>query len=62
MIPSALLDRLEIINISGYTENEKLYICENYIIPSMLKKHGIRNSVFKIESDAIKKIINNYTN
>lgn len=61
-IPSALLDRLEIINISGYTESEKIYICENYIIPIMLKKHGIRSSVFKIETDAIRKIINDYTN
>ena len=61
-IPSALLDRLEIINISGYTENEKILICENYIIPNMLKKHGIRNNVFKIETPAIKKIINDYTN
>ena len=61
-IPSALLDRLEIINISGYTENEKVYICENYIIPNMLKRHGIKNTMIKIETDAIKKIINNYTN
>ena len=61
-IPSALLDRLEIINISGYTENEKVYICENYIIPNMLKRHGIKSSMIKIETDAIKKVINNYTN
>ena len=61
-IPPALLDRLEIINISGYTENEKVFICENYIIPNMLKRHGIRNSVIKIETDAIRKIINDYTN
>ena len=61
-IPSALLDRLEIINISGYKENEKIYICENYIIPNMLKRHGIKSSVIKIETEAIKKIINDYTN
>ncbi len=62
LIPPALLDRLEIINISGYTENEKVFICENYIIPNMLKRHGIRSNVLKIETDAIKKIINEYTN
>ena len=60
-IPLALIDRLEIISLSGYTENEKLYICENYIIPKMLKKHGLKNNVIKFESDAIVKIINDYT-
>ena len=61
-IPVPLLDRLEIINISGYSENEKLYICENYIIPNMLKKHGLKLNVIKFEKDALIKIINDYTN
>ena len=60
-IPLALLDRLEIIKLSGYSEQEKLYICENYIIPKMLKKHGLKNNVIKFESDALLKIINDYT-
>ncbi|UKI58072.1 MAG: hypothetical protein L6V81_01010 [Clostridium sp.] len=36
------LDRLEIIDLTGYTDNEKLLISENYIIPSALKKHGLK--------------------
>lgn len=61
-IPPALLDRLEIIDLTGYTDNEKLLISENYIIPSALKKHGLKNTIIKFERDAIKKIINEYTN
>lgn len=61
-IPPALLDRLEIINLSGYSEAEKLYISENYLIPSILKNHGLSKNVIKFEIDAIKKIIDDYTN
>jgi ATP-dependent Lon protease len=61
-IPPALLDRLEIIVLTGYTDNEKLLISENYIIPSALKKHGLKNTIIKFETEAIKKIINEYTN
>lgn len=61
-IPSALLDRLEIINLGGYSFNEKKYICDNYLIPNILKKHGLSKSVIKFESDAIDRIINLYTN
>lgn len=61
-IPMALLDRLEIINLSGYSDSEKLFICENYLIPDILQKHGIKNSVLKFETGAIIKIIEEYTN
>ena len=61
-IPPALLDRLEIIDLTGYTDNEKLLISENHIIPSALKKHGLKNTIIKFETEAIKKIINEYTN
>lgn len=61
-IPPALLDRLEIIDLTGYTDNEKLLISENYIIPSALKNHGLKNTIIKFETEAIKKIINEYTN
>ena len=61
-IPAPLLDRLEIINLSGYTESEKILICENYIIPDMLKRHGLKNNIIKFDQDALKKIINDYTN
>ena len=60
-IPIALLDRLEIINLEGYSDEEKVYICENYLIPNMLKKHGLKNNVIKVETSAIYKIINDYT-
>lgn len=61
-IPVPLLDRLEIINLQGYSDEEKIYICENYLIPGILKKHGLKNNVIKFETSSIKKIINNYTN
>lgn len=60
-IPVALLDRLEIISLEGYSDSEKEYICENYLIPNILKKHGLSKNVIKIETEAIKKIISEYT-
>ena len=60
-IPLALLDRLEIINLEGYSDNEKLYICENYLIPNILKRHGLKNNIIKFDETAIKKIIEEYT-
>ena len=42
-------------------EEEKLYIAENYLIPSILKKHGLKNNVIKFEIETIRKIISNYT-
>ena len=61
-IPPALLDRLEIIKLSGYSDNEKVFISENYLIPNILKKHGLNKSLIKFETPAIIKIINEYTN
>lgn len=61
-IPPALLDRLEIIDLTGYTDSEKLLICENYLIPNILKKAGLKNAVIKFETPAIIKIIEEYTN
>ena len=61
-IPAALLDRLEIIDLTGYTDSEKLLICENYLIPNILKKAGLKNTVIKFETSAIVKIIEEYTN
>ncbi len=60
-IPLALLDRLEILNLQGYSDSEKLYICENYLIPNILRKHSLKNNVIKFDSDAIIKIIEDYT-
>lgn len=61
-IPTALLDRLEIIDLTGYSNEEKMQISENYLIPNMLKKHGLKNNVIKFEKESIKKMIDDYTN
>ena len=61
-IPIALLDRIEIINLSGYSDEEKLLICENYLIPDIVKNNGLKNNVIKFEKTAIEKIIKMYTN
>ncbi|MCX7641382.1 MAG: endopeptidase La [Elusimicrobiales bacterium] len=62
-IPISLRDRLEIIEFSGYTHNEKLKIAKNYLIPRQFKEHGIINKEtnIKITDDTIIKIINEYT-
>jgi len=61
-IPSALLDRLEIIELTGYSDQEKYTIAQNYLIPSSIKKHGLKNNVIKFEDNAILNIIKDYTN
>lgn len=60
-IPEALYDRLEIINISGYTEYEKRYIALKHLIPKELKEHGIKKNELSFEKDAVLTIIRNYT-
>lgn len=60
-IPSPLLDRMEIINLSSYTREEKFHIAKKFLIPKQLKKHGIDTCQFKITDRAIKEIIDNYT-
>lgn len=61
-IPAPLLDRMEVINLSGYSDSEKLLIAENYVIPSILKKHNLKNNIIKFETSAVKKMIKDYTN
>lgn len=56
-----LKDRMEIIHISGYTEEEKLGIARNYLIPRQLDEHGIRAENIKITDNALKCIISEYT-
>jgi len=60
-IPSALRDRMEIIYLSGYTEEEKLQIAKRYLIPKQLEEHGLNSSILKISDKAIRYIISHYT-
>jgi ATP-dependent Lon protease len=60
-IPAALLDRMEVIRLSGYTEDEKLNICTKYLIPKQIKSNGLSDSEISISSSAIREIIQHYT-
>jgi ATP-dependent Lon protease len=60
-IPSPLLDRMEVIRIPGYTEDEKVKIAEKYLIPKQLKSNGLKDSELKIDVDALKDTIRYYT-
>ena len=60
-IPGPLLDRMEIIDVSGYTSNEKYHIASDHLIPRQIKKNGLKKSWIKISDDAIKDIIMFYT-
>jgi len=60
-ISRPLLDRMEIIQISGYTENEKFHIAKKYLVSKELEKNGLKKSQLTISDNALKKIISNYT-
>ncbi len=60
-IPRPLLDRMEVIEISGYTENEKEHIAREHLIPKQMEINGIRKGQLVIQGPAIQKIINQYT-
>ena len=60
-IPPALLDRLEILELPGYTANEKLMIAKQYLIPRQLETHGLREDTLSIADDALHQVIDRYT-
>ncbi|NLY45539.1 MAG: endopeptidase La [Tissierella sp.] len=60
-IPGPLLDRMEVIRISGYTDEEKLQIALNYLLPKQLKEHGLKDDNFAISNTALKSIVDYYT-
>ena len=60
-IPEALKDRLEIIELTGYTEFEKFYIAKKHLIPLKFKEHGLDNKKLKIKDESLFNIINFYT-
>ena len=60
-IPAPLLDRMELIRLPGYTENEKLEIAKKYLIPKQFKLNGLKNNELSIPTKTIKDIITSYT-
>ncbi|MBO8170540.1 MAG: endopeptidase La [Bacillaceae bacterium] len=60
-IPRPLLDRMEVLYISGYTEVEKLKIAQGYLIPDQMKEHGLSREQLQINEEALLKIIREYT-
>ena len=60
-IPPPLLDRMELIEISGYTKNEKFAIAKDHLIPEILKEHGLDADKLRFEDEALKVIIEKYT-
>ncbi|MDY0975724.1 endopeptidase La [Massilia sp. CFBP9012] len=60
-IPPALLDRMEVIRLSGYTEDEKTSIAQRYLLPKQLKNNGLKEEEIKVEETAIRDIIRYYT-
>ncbi|MEN1760030.1 endopeptidase La [Anoxynatronum sibiricum] len=60
-IPRPLLDRMEVIRIPGYTEDEKLAIAEKYLLPKQIKDHGLQPENLKVSEKALREMINSYT-
>jgi len=60
-IPRPLLDRMEVIRIAGYTEEEKLKIAQKYLLPKQIKEHGLDMDGLQVSENAIRNIINYYT-
>jgi ATP-dependent Lon protease len=60
-IPPALLDRMEVIRLSGYTEDEKTSIAQKYLLPKQLKNNGVKESELEVTEEAIRDIIRYYT-
>ncbi len=60
-IPGPLLDRMEVIRIPGYTEDEKVNIATRYLIPKQMKANGLQESEMKVDDDAVRDVIRYYT-
>ena len=60
-IQPALLDRMELINVTGYLAEEKMEIAKKYLVPKQLEEHGLKKSVLKIDKSALQAIIEEYT-
>jgi ATP-dependent Lon protease len=60
-IPAALLDRMEVIRLSGYTEDEKVHIAERYLVPKQMKNNGLKQNELTLREAAIRDIVRYYT-
>ena len=56
-----LLDRMEVIRLAGYTEDEKINIANKYLLPKQIKDNGVKEKEMNLEDDIIKEIIRRYT-
>jgi ATP-dependent Lon protease len=60
-IPGPLLDRMEVIQLSGYTQAEKMHIAQNHLVPKQLEEHGLNRDQLKISNEALLKMVTSYT-
>jgi ATP-dependent Lon protease len=60
-IPPPLLDRMEVLNLSGYTEEEKLHIARRYLLPKQIRANGLYENELVVDDEALKRIIQDYT-
>ncbi len=60
-IPAPLLDRMEVLRLSGYTDEEKIHIAEKYLVPKEIQAHGLKNKEISFDNEALRAIIRNYT-
>lgn len=60
-IPRPLLDRMEVISISGYTEDEKVNIAKRYLVPKQMEAHGLKEEVFTLDEEVLLKLVQWYT-
>ncbi|RFA30480.1 endopeptidase La [Alkalilimnicola ehrlichii] len=60
-IPGPLLDRMEVIRLAGYTEDEKVNIAERYLVPKQLRQHGLKKDELEISENAVRDIVRFYT-
>ncbi len=60
-VPPALRDRLEVIHLPGYTEEEKMHIARNYLVPENIEEHGLSDKLIEFKDDAVARVISDYT-